>query len=69
MDSKEGTMTREERVELAEALAQAADEHGTIQAWDMVALAPGQPELHCTHTMRSAARALGVEAEMDELFG
>lgn len=52
--------------ETAARLIEAADEGGTIQAVQMVPLAPGRPELHTAITLRNAAVALGVAAEVQD---
>lgn len=54
--------------DLAESIMAAADEDGTLQAEDMLEIAPGaDPRLHTTMHMTAAADALGCRAELDEL--
>lgn len=60
---------RDERRELAERLIAASDEGGIIQAADMVPLAPGdRPDLYTTMVLSTAAHALGVAAEVQDLL-
>ena len=52
----------------ARAIADAADQHGTLQAADMLALSnaghiPMDPTLHTTHTIRSAWIAVGLDPD------
>lgn len=42
---------------------QAADDEGTIQAWDMVRLFPGRPTLHTTTSLKHALALIGAEVE------
>jgi len=52
-----------EREERWEAIDEAADDGGIIQAADMVPLFPGQPTMHTTTDVRSALRAAGAPAD------
>jgi hypothetical protein len=54
---------------LARRLIRAADKAGTIEAEKMVRLAPGQPQLHATTSLRAAADALGVARPVQDLLG
>jgi hypothetical protein len=65
-----------EQLATAQAIADAADEGGTIQADGMVALSmaghiPNDPTLHTTTLLRDAWRAAGFEADeiSEALYG
>ena len=48
---------------------EACDDGGTIQAVDMLRIAPGRPDLHSAQTLRGAAIALGVADEVCDALG
>ena len=55
--------------EMAARLIEAADAGGTIQAAQMVVLAPGRPELHTATTLRNASIALDVQWAVQAAMG
>lgn len=57
------------KTQTAEALVEACDDGGTIQAVDMLRIAPGRPDLHSAQTLRGAAIALGVADEVCDALG
>lgn len=58
-------ITTPERADLAARIIHAADDEGTIQAWDMVSLFPGRPERHTTTSMDRALAYIGAEIDRD----
>lgn len=56
-----------EEIELEARLSEAANEEGTIQAGDMLRLAPGRPELHTTMSVSAAFTAL-TALRLTEVF-
>lgn len=64
-------MTARERKALARAIYHAANDEGTVQAYDGTQLglryAPNRPEWHCTQSAETLAQRLGVSREYEEI--
>jgi len=63
-EMEQGTASKRHIIEIA----RAADDGGTLQAEDMLALFPGRPELHSAATMKTALLAAGCKLS-DEMEG
>jgi hypothetical protein len=66
IETDRGTfVARRGMIRWAKAIERAGGDDGIIQAWDMVRLFPGQPELHTTTFLATALAAAGFIREED----